>query len=78
MNEGIDDMLSKLMASFGELRGSIGIHLGILAAMYGIVIDESLEGIIPAGDSEAAEDRFIQRYLGINNNTAQQKGAADC
>jgi hypothetical protein len=36
------------LIALGELRATIGIHIGVLAAAYGIELEEELAGIVPA------------------------------
>ena len=38
--------------ALGELRSTFGLHIGILAAKYGIDIEDDLEKILPADESE--------------------------
>jgi len=40
-------------SALGQLRGTIGLHLGIIAAMHGLSVEDELESILPA---QVAED----------------------
>jgi hypothetical protein len=41
--------------ALGELRGVVGIHVALIAAAYGIDVEEPLASILPVADSDDAD-----------------------
>jgi hypothetical protein len=55
MTQKKDNGALKLWLELGELRRSLGLHVGALGAAYGLELPDEFREILPADDGDSVE-----------------------